>query len=274
MPNIERITSRDNRHLIDARKTRDGKSAQAIFIEGRRLVEEAIRSKIRIREYFVSEGFRDREWLYSIETDSTRISELPEKVFRSIADTAGSQGIVAIADRPKSYSVELLCVNDGSLPVVLFLNKINNPSNLGAVMRTAEAAGVRHILISVNSADSYSPKALRAAMGATFRLSISDGLDLDEALVWAAKHKLLTTAADIGGDVSYTDVDWLMPRLLIFGSEARGLSNAELGQVDEKVLIPMAFEVESLNVAVSVGIVLFEAKRQYASHGTIRKTKN
>jgi TrmH family RNA methyltransferase len=245
-----------------------------MFIEGRRLVDEAVRSKIRIIECFVSEDLRDTKWLQSIAPRLIRISELPEKIFRSLADTASSQGIVAIAERPKNYSLpDLPLIVEGSLPLVLFLNELNNPSNLGAVMRTAEAAGVSTILVSKDSADVFGPKALRAAMGAAFRVHIAVDVDLDDVVRWAANHKLLITAADIGGNIPYTDVDWSTPRILIFGSEAHGLSEQHLKRIDEKVVIPMSDDVESLNVAVSVGIVLFEARRQNANYATLSKIK-
>ena len=190
------------------------------------------------------------------------IVELPDKIFRSIADTEQPQGIVLIAKRPKT-SIENIesRITSALLPIVIFLKEINNPSNLGAILRTAEAAGVAGVIVSKNSADVFSPKALRGAMGASFRLPVWDNAGFDEVLRWA-KRKLVTTAADVSVSAGYTQIDWKTPRLLIFGSEAHGLNPSELEQINEMITIPMENAVESLNLAVSAGIILFEAKRQ------------
>jgi len=99
-------------------------------------------------------------------------------------------------------------------------------------------------------------------MGSAFRLPIIEGIDFDGAIGWASHRQLVSTVADISGSASYSDVDWSIPRLVVFGSEAHGLSEREVQSIDEKILIPMENEVESLNLAVSSGIILFEAKRQ------------
>ena len=146
--------------------------------------------------------------------------------------------------------------------MVIFLSEINNPSNLGAIFRTAEAAGAAGIIISPDSADVFSTKAIRSAMGANLRLPACENVAIEEVLAWAAKKNLVPTAADISGGVSYTQIDWKVPRLLIFGSEAHGLNDAERDSIEEVINIPMENGVESLNLAVACGIVLFEAKRQ------------
>ncbi len=269
MVDTEKITSRDNQRLVNARKARDGKETRRIFIEGRRLVDEALRSKIVIEECFFVEGFRERELLATIDAKAPKIVEMPERIFRSLADTDNSQGIILIAERPRDGARDIeerLNSKSSSLPIVLFLKEINNPSNLGAILRTAEAAGVSGIVISENSADVYSPRSLRAAMGASFRLPIWDQAGFDEVLLWARKWGLESTATDIRAEKSYTHIDWRQPRLLIFGSEAHGLSEKDLDRIDEQMQIPMENDVESLNLAVSAGIILFEAKRQFAAN--------
>lgn len=265
MSEIEKITSRDNQRLVNARKVRDGKVKNLIFIEGRRLVNEFLRSGLPITECFVIEGFNNRELVTEVAETLANIVEVPERIFRSVSDTDNSQGIIIIAERPK-YTVgvieECLKSEKSALPIVLFLKEISNPSNLGAILRTAEAAGVSGIVISENSADVYSPKALRAAMGASFRLKIWGNAAFDEVLYWAKKANLIATAADTRAGDDYIKIDWKTPRLLIFGSEAHGLSSSELENIGQKIRIPMENGVESLNLAVSAGIILFEAKRQ------------
>ena len=263
MNRIEKITSRDNRRLVSVRKVRDGKTGDKIFIEGKRLAAESLRSDIEIEECFVVEGFHERELVDSIAKTGATICEVTERIFDSIADTDQPQGIIVIAKRPilKPEFVDYN-FNNAALPVVIFLKEINNPSNLGAILRTAEAVNVAGIIVSKRSADVYSPKALRSAMGASLRLPIWENAEFDGVMSWAKERNLATMAADISGTVSYDQIDWKTPSLLIFGSEAHGLSEMELEALDKKIRIPMENGVESLNLAVSAGIILFEAKRQ------------
>jgi TrmH family RNA methyltransferase len=263
MPEPERISSRDNRRLGNARAVRDGRAKAQIFIEGRRLAEEAIRSGMEIDECFLVEGFADLELGTRTAALGARVFELPVKLFSSIADTERSQGIILIANRP---TTSRKCIESRTraslLPIVVMLKEINNPSNLGAILRTAEAAGVAGVVISKNSADVFSAKALRSAMGASFRLPVWDEANIDDAFRWGQENGLAVTAADISGATNYLDADWTVPRLLVFGSEAHGLSPADLACVDDRVTIPLDNDVESLNIAVSAGILLFEARRQ------------
>lgn len=263
MSEIEPIKSRDNRRLVIVRKIRDGKVTGQIFIEGRRLIGEALRANLEIEECFVAAGFRDKELIEAVRMRTEAISEIPDRLFDSIAGTDRSQGMILIAKRPATELQSVKSrVSTTGLPVVIFLLEINNPSNLGAIFRTAEAAGAAGIVISKNSADAFSPKALRAAMGASFRLPVWENAGLDEVLPWAADGGLTVTAADASATLNYTEIDWKTPRLLIFGSEAHGLSGVGPGKVAETMRIPMENNVESLNLAVSAGIILFEARRQ------------
>ncbi|MEO7660169.1 MAG: RNA methyltransferase [Pyrinomonadaceae bacterium] len=263
MEKFEQITSRSNARLIRVRKIRDGKVPARIFIEGRRLVEESLRSHLVFEQCFVVQGFRDAELISLVSRKTMSIAELPPGIFGSISDTEHSQGIVIVAERPRSTSTAIGSrLEAAALPIVIYLKEINNPSNLGAILRTAEAADVAGVVVSKNSADVFSPKALRSAMGASFRLPVWEGVDFTEITEWAMAHGLTLTASDISATVDYDRLDWGRPRLLIFGSEAHGLEPQELDQVQDKIRIPMANGVESLNLAVSAGITLFEAKRQ------------
>jgi len=262
MHDIPKIVSRENGRLIHARKVRDGKVRSEMFIEGRRLVSEALSSDLVIDECFVSDDFRDLELLDAVSRRTEAIAQISARLFVSVADTDHTQGIIVVAKRPQGLAEKIESrLGVSSLPIVVFLKEINNPSNLGAVLRTAEAAGVAGVIVSTHSAEVYSPKALRAAMGASFRLPIWTDAELGEVLRWAKAKNLRTTATGASSVTGYTEIDWKIPRLLIFGSEAHGLSESEMSGTEEKIRIPMESGVESLNLAVSAGIMLFEAKR-------------
>ena len=130
------------------------------------------------------------------------------------------------------------------------------------VQSAAEAADIAGMVISPRSADVFSPKAIRASMGAVFRMPVWEGAEFSQLTVWSEQNGLMVTASDVSADSSYTDIDWKIPRSLVIGSEAHGLEADELASVADKILIPMANGVESLNLAVATGIMLFEAKRQ------------
>lgn len=267
MREITKISSRDNAKLVSARKARDGKIEDLIFIEGLRLAEEALRSALTVRDCFVTlalvETERGRALIDMLHAENLPISELAESLFRSIADTKNSQGVVVIAVRPLGGLAAIeKNIRSSKSAMVLFLYEVNDPSNLGAVFRTAEAAGVAGIIVSNGSADVFSPKALRAAMGASLRIPVWENADFSEVIEWSRTNGLRTTAADIDAEAAYTDIDWKQPRLIVFGSEAHGLSREVLEAVDETMKIPMQNGVESLNLAVSTGIILFEAVRQ------------
>ena len=270
MNDITKISSRDNAKLVMARKVRDGKISDLIFIEGLRLAEETLRSDLSVSDCFVTSAFGDSErggeLIGKLKASRARISEVADNLFRSIADTNNSQGIILIAERP-AMGRTLIEQNlrSTSSGIVVLLNETNDPSNLGAVFRTAEAAGVAGVIVSNGSADVFSPKALRSAMGSSLRIPAWENAEMADVISWARAHGLRTTAADIDAETPYTDIEWKQPRLVIFGSEAHGLSRESLEMIDETMLIPMQNGVESLNLAVSAGIILFEAVRQRSS---------
>lgn len=261
---MQKITSRDNKSLKFARKVGAGLVKEQIFVEGTRLANEVLKSSLVLTEVFLSEHFTKTqpEFVERLGTANTKI--LPDKVFDSIAKTKSSQGIVVLCKTPATgkHLIEAKFQNKRfTLPITILLHRISNPSNLGAVLRIAEAVGAAGVIITRESADAFSPKALRSAMGASFRMPIWTGAEFDSVLAWANEHHLVSTCADIRSDQNYLKTDWQRPRLLIFGSEANGLSDDEFYKTEEQIKIPMENEVESLNLAVSCGVLLFEAKR-------------
>ena len=261
-----KITSRDNQKLKFARKVRDGFVKDAIFVEGLRLAEEVLRSELNVSDVFLTKNFglnkRGRAFLQK--TENHKIAVIPIKIFNSISDTKTSQGIVLIAQKPATGReiVEASLPKSKYTPLLVLLHQINNPANLGAVLRTAEAADVTAVITTKNSADAFSPKSLRGAMGASLRLPIWENADFSEILNWAKEKKIVSVGSDINATKSYTQIDWKAARMVVFGSEAHGLNLEETRKTKENMVIPMSNNVESLNIAVACGICLFEAKRQ------------
>ncbi len=262
---MNKIASRDNAKLKLARKVCDGRVADLMFVEGLRLAEEVLRSSIEIKEIFFTAQFAEnlRGKMILENAQTSNLNEVSAQVFNSLADTKTSQGIVLICAKPAANRQRIEAdLPKRKVPLIVLLHEINNPSNLGAILRTAEAVGVSGVILSKKSADVFSTKSLRSAMGASFRLPIWTDTDFFEVLGWARENNLTSVCADINSTKSYTEIDWKIPRLVIFGSEAHGLSESERKEIDESLIIPMENNVESLNLAVSCGVILFEAKRK------------
>ena len=266
---IRAITSRDNSLLRLARAVRDGKDTEYIFVEGLRLCEEALRSALELEAVIVSEELLRKEraatTIGELDHAAQRNASVSEKLLESISYTKTPQGIVVLARRPDSSEKRLAAaVDKNSLLVVL--HQINNPVNVGAILRTAEAAGASGVIATRNTSDPFSPKSLRGAMGSAFRLPIWTSPTYEQMVEWCHKRQLQTVCADAEAPLAHTAFDWTSGTALILGPESTGLTDAETKSASQVVSIPMQGAVESLNVSVAAGILLFEAARQRATH--------
>ena len=261
---IETITSRDNSLLRRARAVRDGKAEESVFVEGLRLAQEALLSGLRIEAVIYSDELGRKEKAQKLLNDlgqaCERTAEVSETLLASISYTKTPQGIVVLAARPQIAESQF--GSGATVPLLVVMHGINNPVNVGAIIRTAEAAGATAVITTLNSADPFSPKALRGAMGAAFRLPISTGLGYEETLALCAERRIETVCAAVEATTNYTDVDWTSGKALIVGPESTGLTAAETAAADHVVRIPMSGRVESLNVGVAASILLYEAARQ------------
>lgn len=259
------ITSRDNALAKRARAVRDRKVEGLIFVEGVRLCEEAHGASLPIEDVFCTERFavdeRGARLLEALGHVCERIAFVSDQVFASISDTKTPQGIALIASRPRT-GAELLVNPHGQIPLIVVMHGIGNPANAGAILRTAEAAGATGAITTRGSTDIFAPKALRGAMGSSFRLPLWTGAEFKELIEWCAVRGVRTVCADVRAAYAHTEIDWRVPRALILGGEAAGLSALEVAAADEALRIPMRPPVESLNAAVAAAIVLYEAARQ------------
>ena len=267
------ITSRDNSLVKFARKVRDGKESDLIFVEGARLCEEIVNSELSVEAVVHTPKFassssndgrdeRHARLLESLSRISSQIFSVSETVFASLSDTKSPQGVVAIARRPPSNAETFARRVTVQSPLLLVLHRINNPSNAGAVVRAAEAAGSEGVIVTANSTDIFSPKALRGAMGSSFRIPLWTRAPLEEVFSWCKSRGIQTVCALPRAAQNYAEFDWRAAWALIVGEEGGGLTDAEIASADASVKIPMREPVESLNVAVAAAIMLFEAARQ------------
>ena len=262
-----RITSRDNSLLREARAVRDGKVDDLIFVEGLRLCEEALQSGLPIKSVIYSEEIAEKEraarFVEEVRTASDRLAAVSEKLLASISYTKTPQGIILLAERPEQGQATLEAQSQHHALLVI-LHGINNPVNVGAIVRSAEAAGATGIISTANTADPYSPKALRGAMGSAFRLPLWHGATYEDAVAWCHERGIRTICAVVKAAALHTAVDWTVPRGLVLGPESTGLNAEETALAGETVKIEMHGQVESLNVAVAAAVLLYEAARQRA----------
>ncbi len=261
------IVSRDNSLLRQARAVRDGKVDELIYVEGLRLCIEALKSKLEIEAVIASEELirkpQASESFAELSRTSRRVATVSEKLLESISYTKTPQGIVVLARRPEA-SRERLEASSTNNALLVLLHQINNPVNVGAIMRTAEAAGATGIITTKNTSDPFSPKSLRGAMGSAFRLPVWRDAVFNDAISWCREREINVVATDVAADLKHTDWDWKRESALLLGPESTGLTDDELKTTDQTVKIPMHGEVQSLNVSVAAGIILYEAARQRA----------
>lgn len=258
------ITSRENEIIKYAKAVRVGKIRTAIFVEGVRLCEEAVHAKLNVTQILLNEKDVTDERITKLTNELTeKIVIVSEKVFESLSETKSSQGIILITDRP-TYNHEILCKTLPQNPLLVMLHRTNNPSNAGAIIRVAEAAGVCGVIATKGSTYLFAPKALRGSMGSSFRLPIWSNVSFEEAISWCRNRQITTICADAKSNIKYTEFDWNKPSALILGEEGYGLSEEEIQKADVAIKIEMKPPVESLNVAVAAGILLYEASNQRA----------
>lgn len=257
------ISSSSNERVKHARRVRDGREAGLIFVDGLRLAGEALRSGVIVETAFVDAEAEADPRLEALVARMTErkvpVLTAARSVLDVLADTVQSQGIILIARRPEPVASALF-----QQPGVLLLgiDRVQDPGNMGTLLRTAEAAGVHGVIVLGGSVDVYSPKVLRSSMGSAFRVPVLAEASHEILSGLRQKHALHLTAAAGEGEMDYDHYDWRQPTLLLLGNEGCGVSAELMQACDTRLRIPMANGVESLNVAAAGAVMLFEAARQ------------
>jgi RNA methyltransferase, TrmH family len=241
---------------------RDGREAGLIFIEGERLVEESLRSNLKLIAGFHTPdpGPRAEKIIAEATLRNCPVYPVAEPVLATLADTVNTQGLIVIAERPNFTVEQVFSSNDKIL--IVCLDAVQDPGNVGTIIRTAEAAGATGLAALRGSVDAFAPKTLRSSMGSAFRLPIVERIEADLMLAMARAAEISVVAASADAALIYSDYDWLQPTAVIFGNEARGVDAELLERCDARLRIPLCAPVESVNVAAAAAVFLFEAARQ------------
>ncbi len=226
------------------------------LVEGVRLTEEMMETGQEPVFVFYTGALaaspRGGALIEATRASTNEVVEVSDPVMAAMAATRAPQGIIAVLPFPEVAPCEC--------PLILVLDRLRDPGNLGTILRSAEAASVGQVIIIKGTVDVFNPKVVRGAMGAHFRLPISYDRDWNEVGQELEGRQVLL--ADPQGSLPYYEVDWAQPTVLIVGGEARGAGREAQQLASATVTVPMQGGAESLNVAVATSIILFEAARQ------------
>ena len=254
------ITSKDNSIIKEIKKLKDRKvrSAKGEFIvEGFRFVEEALKSDYEVKTLIIEESVEGKLSSYNIYKylDSINTIYVTKSIMKLLASTETPQGVLAVV---KNKDIEL--VDDDGF--YIFCDKVQDPGNLGTIIRTAHASGALGVILRKGTVDLYNDKTLRSTMGSIFNVPVVyDNDDLDTILSLKNNgFKIISSSLDT--DYNFYDIDLTGKCIIVVGNEGNGISSEIFAISDEKFKIPMPGGAESLNVGIATSVIAFEAVRQ------------
>ncbi len=256
------ITSKDNEIVKHIKKLKEKKYREEyneFIVEGIKMIQEAIDEKMKIKQVIIcddckNEGVLPSELMYEIaKLDCIYVSE---KVFNTITDVINPQGIMAILEKPVNSESKI----DFNASNFLILDNVQDPGNMGTILRTADSLNLKQIIVSKGSADIYNLKVVRSTMGAIYRVRVIETDNLVKTIKELKKHRIKVYATDLKTDKSIYDINYEKSAIII-GNEANGVSEEVLQEASEKIKIPMIGKTESLNAAVATSIIMYEVFR-------------
>ena len=244
-------------NLLNRAKSR---RENGVFVaEGARMVSEA--PKERLEKIFVSESFAQshKTGLAGIEWDSPKVELVTDNVFKQMSDTKTPQGILAIVKMSES-SLDQIIGKENAFVIVC--EDLQDPGNLGTIIRTGEGAGITGIIMSKNTVDIYNPKTIRSTMGSIYRVPFLYAENLNEVIRQMKLLEINVYAAHLNGNNSYAKENYSGKCAFLIGNEGNGLKDETAALADRLIRIPMEGKVESLNAAISAAVLMYEVNRQ------------
>lgn len=258
------ITSTANakvKRLAGLQKKKRLREEEGIFLaEGLRMFREV--PKDRLCEVYVSEAFYKKEKTALenvLEGTGIRPEFLSDHVYEHVSDTKTPQGVLCVIKRREGRLDEML---GDRCPFLLVLDNLQDPGNVGTILRTAEGAGVTGVILGRDSADIYNPKTIRSTMGSVYRVPFCYAEDIPGVLDRINGAGIATFAAHLEGKLDYDEPDYRRPCAFLIGNEGNGLRDETAEKAEEYIRIPMLGQVESLNAAIAASVLMFEAARQ------------
>ncbi|SDB46718.1 RNA methyltransferase, TrmH family [Flavobacteriaceae bacterium MAR_2010_188] len=258
--NISSVQNPEIKHLIQLKeKSRERKKSGKFIIEGKRELSLAIKGGYKIDSvYFYPKLFSESQ-AKSLERYHISITEISQAVFEKLAHRSSTEGVIAVA-KEKPSTLETLNFKDKN-PLILIAEAPEKPGNIGALLRTADAANVDAVIIANPKTDLYNPNIIRSSVGCVFTNQIAMA-PTAEIIFFLKNNDIEILCAALDGAVQYDKVDMTKPSAIVVGTEATGLTQSWLKFSDQNIIIPMQGEIDSMNVSVAAGILIFEAKRQ------------
>lgn len=257
---MENITSTINSKikLLAALRSKSSKRKEdgLFLIDGVREIKEALKNKVKIEQIFYCEQLVDN--FEELENFGQELTKVSHDAFLKACYKDSPDGVIALA-KTEGKTLKDLKISKNSL--FLVLEAVEKPGNLGAILRTAQAAGVDGLILNNQQTDIYNPNVIRASQGFVFSIPVVEA-SFEETLVFLKKNQIKTFATSLLAKKSYIKSDYSGPSAFVFGAEADGLSNDWQKVADELIKIPMMKPMDSLNVSVSAALILFEALRQ------------
>ena len=257
---MKRIESRDNKWVkrLNGLKIKKNRDKEGVFVaEGLRFISE-VPVDWKTEAYVVSETFADENDL-SVYEEKAEVLCMPDVLFAAVCDTENPQGILAVC---KKLEWDEATVFSKEKPFLILAEELNDPGNLGTVIRTADACGADGVFLSKGSVDLYNPKVLRSTMGSMFHVPVFQNVDLEQISGKLKESNIPLYAAHLKGDTYPYGLDLADSCAFIIGNEARGLSDAAADLCDRWVKIPMPGQAESLNASIAAGVLMYEVVRQ------------
>ncbi len=253
MMDIINTTKNKKYKFIKSLQQKKTRMSEGLFVvEGKKSVTDAIDSSYEIKTIAMSESFYN-ENSDSFKTDA-EIIVIGDMIFDGLCDTKTPQGVIAVLKMRDSDFVY-----DKS-QLYVYCDNVSDPGNLGTIIRTADAAGFRGVLLSNDCTDPYSPKCVRSSMGSFFNIDVIENFSHKKLISLKNETALLCGALE-SDSINYTEVDFTEPCIIIVGNEANGVSQELLG-VSKHIIIPIIGGAESLNVSIAAAIMMYEAVRQ------------
>jgi len=265
------ISNAEIKILSELKERAGRKTQQKYLIEGKRAVAEALAGKaniIRIITNLAASSDKFAEILSIAEERGINVEEIPTAKFDRLSTTEASQGIIAIADTSERGIDGLISeLRSKRKAIVVALDRISDPGNLGAILRSAAWFGADAVLLARGSVDVYNPKVVRSAMGVIGELTVVQDVVLATELSRLKSFGFEAVACMQDGKVSYSDFVFPQKMVAVFGSEAVGITKTVITECAETVFIPRVGKMESLNVSIASSIVLSEIARQQSKGG-------
>ncbi|MBS6251653.1 MAG: RNA methyltransferase [Clostridium sp.] len=257
------ISSKENEIIKNIKKLKEKKYRDLnneYIIEGIKIIQEAIQENAKIKQIIICDDCEknsniSQEMMYEIA--KYECIYVTNKIFTSLTDVKNPQGIMAIVEKNNSKEEKI----DYNQDIIVALDDLQDPGNLGTILRTVDSIGINQILVSKGTADSYNPKVVRSTMGAIFRVKIIECEDLEKTLKEIKKRKFEILVTSLQTENSIYDIKY-NKKVIVIGNEANGVEEKIQNMADVKVKIPMLGKTESLNASVATGIILYEYVRQ------------